>query len=230
MSVAIVFLLVIAGISGWWLSQQRLMSKPWLEVGPGEPVPAGVPIEKIALGVFLAVVAALFALFASAYVMRMEYSDWRQLPVPRLLWINTGLLALASVELQCALTAARARDLGTVRLCLMAAGVATAGFVTGQLLVWRELIDGGYVAAGNPANGFFYLLTGAHGLHILGGMVALAWTTASVFTGSRPERLTLRVELCTMYWHFLFFVWIGLFVLLAGWANGLVQICRQLLS
>jgi cytochrome c oxidase subunit 3 len=188
-----------------------------------------MPTEKVALGVFLAVVGALFALFASAYFMRMELADWRPLPVPRLLWINTALLALASVELQCA-RAAGTRDLPTVRLALVTAGVAGAGFLAGQLLAWRELVASGYVAAANPANGFFYLLTGAHGLHILGGLVALAWTAAAACTGARPDRLGLRVELCAMYWHFLLFVWIAVFVLIAGWATGLVEICRQLLT
>jgi cytochrome c oxidase subunit 3 len=230
MSVVVVFLLVIAGICGWWLSQQRLFSKPWLETGPGAPPVPGMPTEKVALGVFLAVVGALFALFASAYFMRMELADWRPLPVPRLLWINTALLALASVELQCAHAAAGKRDLPTVRLALVAAAVAGTGFLAGQLLAWRELVASGYVAAANPANGFFYLLTGAHGLHIVGGLVALAWTAAAAYTGARPERLGLRVDLCAMYWHFLLFVWIAVFVLLAGWATGLVEICRQLLT
>ena len=81
------------------------MSKPWLEVGPdpiGGPGAGGMPTEKIALGVFLAVVGALFALFASAYFMRMEFVDWRPMPVPRIVWLNTGLLVLASIALQCA--------------------------------------------------------------------------------------------------------------------------------
>ena len=66
-----------------------------------------MPAAKVGLGVFLAVVGCLFALFTSAYFMRMGLSDWRALPVPRLLWLNTGVLVLSSVALQCALVAAR---------------------------------------------------------------------------------------------------------------------------
>ncbi|TIX68735.1 MAG: cytochrome-c oxidase, partial [Mesorhizobium sp.] len=81
MSVILVFLLVIAGFAGWWLSHQRLMAKPWLEQGligdtiglEGSPLPTA----KIGLGVFLAVVGCLFALFTSAYFMRMALSDWQ---------------------------------------------------------------------------------------------------------------------------------------------------------
>jgi cytochrome c oxidase subunit 3 len=230
MSVVIVFLLVIAGIAGWWLSQQRLFSKPWLEQGAG-PVPEpGVPTEKIALGVFLAVVGALFALFSSAYFMRMELADWRTLPLPALLWVNTAVLVLSSVELQCAVSAVRQRDLPTVRLGLTAGGVAAVGFLIGQLLAWRQLVETGYVAAENPANGFFYLLTGMHGLHIVGGLIGLGRVTARAYEGAPPERLELGVELCAMYWHFLLFVWVGLLVLFTGWADGLIEICRQLLT
>jgi cytochrome c oxidase subunit III len=112
MSVVIVFVLVMIGFSSWWLVRQRVMAKPWLEVGAdpiGGPGTGDLPTLKIALGVFLAVVGALFALFASAYFMRMDYADWRAMPVPPIVWVNTGMLVLASVLLQCALIAAAGR-------------------------------------------------------------------------------------------------------------------------
>src|SRR6202051_5385457 len=71
----------IAAIAGWWLSQQRLAAKPWLEEGVivdfREESTSSVPPAKIGLGVFLAVVGSLFALFISAYSMRMNMVDWR---------------------------------------------------------------------------------------------------------------------------------------------------------
>jgi cytochrome c oxidase subunit 3 len=232
-SVILVFLLVVLGFSGWWLAQQRLASKPWLEVGPdpiGGPGPAGMPTEKIALGIFLTVVGALFALFASAYFMRMEFVDWQPMPVPRIVWLNTGMLVLASIALQCARVAVRQGDMDTVRLSLATAAVATIGFLGGQLTAWRELAASGYFLTSNPANSFFYLLTGLHGLHILGGLVALARAAPGAWGIGRPQDLRLRIELCTTYWHFLLLVWLGLLVLLTGWANDLADICRQLLT
>jgi cytochrome c oxidase subunit III len=95
-SFAILFVLVpIGAIVAWWLSQQRLMAKPWLEVGAIDEVPdtgaSSLPAAMIGLGVFLAVVSSLFALFISAYFMRMQVADWVQLPAPKLLWFNTGV-------------------------------------------------------------------------------------------------------------------------------------------
>ena len=94
MSVIILFLAVIAVIAGWWLSQQRLTAKPWLEEGPVGDFPGTdamtVPAAKIGLGVFLAVVGSLFALFISAYSMRMSMGDWRALPVPAAAVVQHG--------------------------------------------------------------------------------------------------------------------------------------------
>ncbi|MDG4884958.1 cytochrome c oxidase subunit 3 [Mesorhizobium sp. WSM4884] len=234
MSVILVFLLVIAGFAGWWLSHQRLMAKPWLEQGvAGDFVGfdrSALPTAKIGLGVFLAVVGCLFSLFTSAYFMRMGLSDWRPLPLPRLLWLNTGVLVLSSVALQCAVVAARRGQVDMVRLGLATAGLTALAFLAGQLMAWRQLTDDGYLLASNPANSFFYLITAMHGLHILGGLVGLGRTSAGAWNGARPERLSLSVELCAMYWHFLLFIWLCIFAVLAGWATTFVSICQRLLT
>jgi cytochrome c oxidase subunit III len=234
MSIVLIFLLVIVGIAGWWLSQQRLMAKPWLEQGSMAAFPGtesgSMPAVKVGLGVFLAVVGCLFALFTSAYFMRMGLSDWQAMPVPRLLWLNTAVLLLSSVALQCALIAARRRQLDTVRLGLVTGGITAIAFLVGQVMAWRELTSEGYFLSSNPANSFFYLMTAMHGLHIIGGLVALAWTTVAAWGQPRLDRLRLSVELCAMYWHFLLFIWLAIFVLLAGWAADFIDICRQLLS
>src|SRR5258708_32485291 len=100
MSAIILFLAAIAAIAGWWLSQQRLAAKPWLEEGViadwREESPSSVPPAKIGLGVFLAVVGSLFALLISAYSMRMNMVDWRARTLPHLPWFKKGVLELIS--------------------------------------------------------------------------------------------------------------------------------------
>ncbi len=234
MSAIILFMAGIAAIAGWWLSQQRLTAKPWLEEGPIGNFPGtgaiGQPAAKIGLGVFLAVVGSLFALFISAYSMRMNMVDWRALPVPRLLWFNTGVLVLSSVALQWAYMAARRNDIDGVILGLLAGGASAVTFLVGQLLAWQQLNVAGYFLASNPANSFFYLITAAHGLHLMGGLVALGRTTAKVWRGAAMAQLRLSVELCAIYWHFLLLVWLVLLGLLTGWTDSFIDICRQLLS
>jgi cytochrome c oxidase subunit 3 len=238
----ILFMAGLAVFSGWWLSRQRLMAKPWLEVDSvggvtawaGSPVPAA----KVGLGVFLAVAGCLFALLFSAYIMRIEIDTTpgavatgtvlRAMPVPRLLWVNTAMLVVSSGALQCAYVAVGRGERGAVRDALLIATASTIAFLAGQLLVWRQLVDAGYFAAGNPANAFFYVLTGIHGLHVAGGLVAVGVTTAKVLRGATPERLRLSVWMCTVYWHFLLVIWLMTFALLTGWADNFIVICRAL--
>jgi cytochrome c oxidase subunit 3 len=233
-SAIILFMAGLAAIAGWWLSRQRLTAKPWLELGVTvdlrEAGPSSPPAAKIGLGVFLAVVGSLFALFISAYSMRMTMVDWRALPIPRLLWFNTAVLVLSSVALQGAQVAARRNDLNGVIVGLCAGGASAVTFLVGQLLAWRELSIAGYFLASNPANSFFYLITAVHGLHLMGGLVALGRTTAKVWHGAPVTEVRLSVELCAIYWHFLLLVWLVLLGLLTGWTDNVIDICRQLLS
>lgn len=234
MSAVILFLAVLAVIAGWWLSQQRLTAKPWLEEGAAGDFPGGDamtwPAAKVGLGVFLAVASALFVLFISAYSMRMSVVDWRPLLVPRLLWVNTGVLVLSSVALQWSYAAARRHDTETVMIGLLAGGASAVIFLAGQLLAWQRLGAAGYFVASNPANSFFYVLTAVHGLHLTGGLVALGRTSAKVWRGAEIADMRLSVELCAIYWHFLLLVWLVLLGLLTGWTDDFVNICRQLLS
>ena len=229
MSFAILFVLVpIGAIVAWWLSQQRLMAKPWLEIGAIDEVAdtgaSSLPAAMIGLGVFVS------ALFISAYFMRMQVADWVQLPAPTLLWFNTGALILSSAALQYAHVAARRGQVEGVRDGLMLGGALALTFLAGQLLAWRQLNAAGYFLAANPGNAFFYLFTGVHGLHLLGGLVALGMTADKVWRGFEVNQVRLSVRLCAIYWHFLLALWLVLFSLLTPWVGDFAVICRGLLT
>ncbi len=214
-SVGLIFLLmaVVAG----WLLKQTLSTKPWVARTTIVEEHLGsfdVATAKVGLWVFLAVVATLFALFVSAYTTRMDYPDWRPLPEPSLLWLNTGLLVLSSIAFQWARSAAAKAQLQNLRNGLAAAGIFTFCFMAGQLVAWQQLVELGYVAESNPANGFFYLITGLHGLHLIGGLVAWGRATRKVWGGCEAADVRLSVELCTTYWHFLLIIWFVLFGLM----------------
>jgi cytochrome c oxidase subunit 3 len=215
MTVLAIYLAVIAALAGWWLSHQQLTAKPWLEQGtvgaPPETADWRPPTMRTGLGIFFAVAGSLFALSITAYFMRMNGADWTPLPKPSLLWLNTDILFASSVALYWAQRGVRRGDLYQVRLGLLAGGLTALIFVAGQALAWRQLNAAGYGLASNPANTFFYLLTGMHGLHLLGGLVALARTGAAAWRPTTTQDLRLNVDLCAMYWHFLLLVWLLLF-------------------
>jgi cytochrome c oxidase subunit III len=215
MNITLIFLAVLAAIVAWWLSQQRITAKPWLETGPiGDTGASSIPAAKIGLGLFLAIVGSLFALLLSAYSMRTQMGEWRPAPVPKLLWLNTGVLIASSCALQCAQIAARRGKMDGVRTGLFAGGVFAFVFLAGQLVAWRQLDAAGYYLTANPAAAFFYLITGVHGLHLLGGLVALGRTMDRAWRAVTAGEVRLSVELCAIYWHFLLFVWLAFFSLL----------------
>jgi cytochrome c oxidase subunit III len=234
MQISILFLALLAAIAGWWLLNQKLDAKPWMEEGIiGDFDGTGAmawPAAKIGLGVFLAVVGSLFALLVSAYFMRSGYADWRAIPVPQLLWVNTGALILGSIALQAARGSANRRNVDAVRSRLLAAGILGVVFLVGQLWAWKQLTTSGHFVAGNVADSFFYLITGLHGLHVIGGMVALGWTVDKAWRSETVDELRLNIELSAIYWHFLLVIWLILFSLITGLAEDFGTICRQLLT
>jgi cytochrome c oxidase subunit 3 len=217
MEIGLVALAIILATLLGWLLKQSFNTQPWVAEAVGETAHHGpfgdVRNSKlIALVTFLAVVTSFFALILSAYALRMELGDWVPLTEPQLLWLNTGLLVLASIAFQWTRNGAVKGDAGRLKPGLIVTGLLTAGFVAGQLVAWQQLQASGQYVTSNPSTAFFYLLTGAHGVHILGGMYVWAKATFRVFAGTAEGgRIRRSIELCTIYWHFLLLVWLVLF-------------------
>jgi cytochrome c oxidase subunit 3 len=219
-SVTILFVLVVAGLAGWWLFARHLTARPWeADQRRVDDLHDGAAVmtapSRVALWVLLAVITSFFGLFMSAYGMRMMLADWRPLAEPGLLWINTLILILASLAFQWTRGAAQEGNAPGVVSGLAASGFFTCAFLVGQLLAFRDLNAAGQFMTSNAANAFFYLLTCLHGLHLVGGLVAWGRTVARVWRGnSRIGEIRVSVELCTVYWHYLLLVWLVLFGLL----------------
>jgi cytochrome c oxidase subunit 3 len=205
--------------------------------GGGTPYSAG----QIGLWAFMAVVCSLFVLFSVAYMMRIGYGDWRPAPmVPWQLWLSTLLLGVGSVGWHMAARAAAINagaaaaptaqgeasgtpgHAATLRWCALA-WLSALGFLASQLGGWLALSAQQYLAAASPGAGFFYMLTGLHGLHVLGGMFAAAVVTAGLWRRRGDARGRAGLALCAQYWHLLLVVWLALFGLLFTVTPQLVQ-------
>ncbi len=185
--------------------------------GDGGLNPGGafaLPPLKIGVWLFLGVATILFSALTSAYLVRMGLADWRPLPEPRILWLNTLLLVLSSAALQIAWGAARRGLQRAMRQALLAGGLFAVLFGAGQLAAWQQLQALGYFVSTNPSSAFFYLITALHGLHVLGGLVAWGRTTRRAWQGLYGPRNHVGIELCTVYWHFLLIVWLAMFGLM----------------
>lgn len=207
---------------------RQLTEKPWLPSEDGLASLQGrqavaTPAVRVGLKIFLAVVGVLFFLLAITYAGRMAFEDWRPVPQPWLMWQNTLVLILASVAMQWAQAAAQRDQWENAKSGLVAGGVLTFAFIVGQLLAWKQLVSQGVFELTNPAIALFILITGLHGLHLLGGLVAWGRTTEKVWRVYDLEAASVRlsIELCTLYWHFMLAVWLVLFGLLFSGNNNL---------
>lgn len=226
MSLTVAYAALITGVVVWLVLVSKLRVKSWepQAAGVGANATSGMAPQRVGLWIFLAVVTSLFALFISAYYMRMGHGeqmapDWKPFPEPLILWINTALLILGSVAMQAAKAAVTRGEADRTRQALIAGGVLTLAFLVGQFLAWRLMITSGYFMPRNPAVAFFYLLTFVHALHLFGGLYVWGRTVMRMRAqDGEPlevrQKFQLSVELCTVYWHYLLVVWLVLFALL----------------
>ncbi|OFE13307.1 hypothetical protein PHACT_09290 [Pseudohongiella acticola] len=199
-------------------------NKPWNTVGLPEGIEArpafNMPNEKLALMIFATCASVLFSLLVVSYFIRMTVGDWVPLATPTMLWVNTAVLVLSSACFHFAVS--QARKSGHVRfgsgagLLSLAGGVLAILFVIGQYSVSEQLLAAGHGLRVNAANAFFYLLTGIHVVHLLGGLWVWAKAQLRLAKGTDADDARLSLELCAWYWHFLLVIWAGLFYLLAS--------------
>lgn len=211
---------LVSALVVWFLLVRQLTAQPWLVAGDAGPSvetgTPGFPVKKVGLYFFLAVVSSLFALFFTAYIMRMDPdhgSDWLSIPKPGILWLNTVLLFGSSAAMQWAKSSSHTLENKFLRGAIALAGILALLFLGGQLLAWQQL-DQISQQLSNPALGFFYLLTGIHALHLAGGLFVWARAFIRIMAGVNTPSIKLSIELCTVYWHYLLLVWLVLFGLL----------------
>ena len=219
MTITLIFLACIMATVIFWLLRQTFNVQPWVSDEVADEV-TGMSLDSkpqaIALTTFMAVATSLFALFASAYSLRMEMPDWRPLNEPMILWINSSFLVFASIAYQWSRTKVASTDIGSKELVvgLGVAGAFSILFIFGQLSAWQELNSKGLYVSSNPAVAFFYVFTAMHGIHLLGGLYVWARSLAKIYQNQDLRIVRTSVELCTIYWHFMLLVWLLLFGLM----------------
>jgi cytochrome c oxidase subunit 3 len=175
-------------------------------------------VNQLGLWMFLATVAMLFAAFTSAYLVRQGGDDWRRVELPSILWLSTMVLIASSAAVEAADPCAR-RGWWTAASAAMGAAVALgAVFVIAQAIAWRSLTAAGVYLAATPHSSFFYMMTGAHAVHVVAALVVLQWGAIRTWdgTGRRdPHRWRATMSRCRTFWHFLLGVWLYLFAILS---------------
>lgn len=174
---------------------------------------------RIAVWVVLAGVVMMFAALSSAYIILSSGSEAKPVSMPRLFYVSTGIILLSSLSIE---TAKRSLKLGGAaehRRWLAVTLVLGFSFIGAQVLGWKELAQQGVFFSSHPHSSFFFLFTGLHGIHLLGGMVALMYLVATLRSSrkSGEERKLTLTQVIGRYWHTMGGIWIWLFLLLLVW-------------
>ena len=182
--------------------------------------PSGEP-TRTGIWVGLAAIAMSFAALTSALYVRegSGYSDWTHISLPPILWFNTLALVLSSVTLERARhrVAAFMRGQESSRsvpmLWLYATMLLGLVFVVGQYFAWLRLRSEGLYLPTNPNSSCFYVLTGVHGVHVLGGLGGLSRVMLKFRSATSPLRRS-TMDATSYYWHFMGVLWVYLLFIL----------------
>jgi cytochrome c oxidase subunit III len=193
---------------------------------------------RLGIGVALTGILMIFVSYSSAYVVRQGLPtldprtgnlvrDWLPLQLPNFLLVNTLILLISTLTMELARrqavragmaagTQSRPGSLSEADRMPWLALTAILGlsFLAGQWLVWRELAARGFYVATSPSSSFFYLLTGMHGVHLLGGIVALLAAGAVALWRKSAASTAVVVDGASWYWHFMTVLWVYILCLL----------------
>jgi cytochrome c oxidase subunit 3 len=167
-----------------------------------------------AIAIGLVSILMFFMALASAFIVLRAGSDmWVVVHLPRILWVNTCILLASSFTLESARRRLSLGDPAGFRKLWLITTILGFLFVAGQLFAWRQLVAQGVYIASNQASSFFYIFTGAHAVHLLGGVAALLFVSARKFEKTNIS-LSAAAEITSYYWHFMDGLWIFLLALL----------------
>jgi cytochrome c oxidase subunit III len=178
---------------------------------PNRRVSPGRYYTGIAIGIIS--VLMFFMALASAFLVRKGGPDWVPVNIPWLLWVNTLVLVASSGTLEAARKRLGQADVGGFQRLWFATTILGVIFLAGQVAAWRILVRQGVYLASNPASSFFYIFTGAHAVHLLGGIGGLIYVARRNFEKAKVTR-AVAAEVTSYYWHFMDGLWLFLLALM----------------
>ncbi|HEY9045449.1 MAG TPA: cytochrome c oxidase subunit 3 [Ohtaekwangia sp.] len=177
--------------------------------------PLAMNPKKFGLWLFMATVIMLFGAWTSAYIVKRGDMGWSEIVVPNLFWVNTGIILVSSATMIWAVRAARKDNQERLKVALSITTILGIAFVIGQFMAYGQMVEMKEHFTGGPvSHSFVYVLSGAHAVHLVSGVVFLIIVLVSAFRLKVGSKNMTQIEMCATYWHFLDLLWLYLFVFL----------------
>jgi cytochrome c oxidase subunit 3 len=175
---------------------------------------------KFMMGVAIFGIVLLFLSISFLYLLRKSGTDWNNFKLPGIFWVSTFIILASSGTLYAAIKAFKKDNFHTYKwLTGITLSLGTTFIIT-QFIGWKQLFDTGIAMRNSVSGAFLYTLSGLHIVHILAGIISLSITFSSalkrvtyvdafVYSVNPPTQL--RLQLVSIYWHFIDVLWIYLF-------------------
>ena len=180
----------------------------------------GIDSRKIAIWLFLGSEVMFFSALIGAYLLTRanaaKPAEVFDIETIQLITFNTFLLIVSSLTMVLSLGFIRRGSQVGMRIALLATILLGTTFVTIQAFEYRNLFNKGLTMNGDPFifGSTFYLLTGFHGMHVIGGVVWNFFVWLKAMRGGFTQDNNTGIELAGLYWHFVDLVWIVLFTII----------------
>ena len=171
--------------------------------------------HKFTLWVAIGSILMMFAGLTSAYIVKRSQASWLMIEIPMMFWYSTATILASSLTVQLALKALKKREMINYRRLLVVTAVLGVLFIVLQVAGFRQFAaqDIRLVGAGSNASYSFLLaISGLHGIHVLGGVVALVVIAIRALNSSTKSYSSVPLEIAATYWHFVDALWIYLFI------------------
>jgi cytochrome c oxidase subunit III len=169
---------------------------------------------KFMIWLFIVTIIMLFASQTSAYLVRRAEGNWKEFEIPTIFYVSTGVLLISSVFMHLAYKAAKKDNFASLKLFISLCFGFGVVFLVLQAIGWTQLQELGIYVKGNPAESFYYMLTGLHFFHLITGLGVLAYSFWAVLKMKVHSKNMIQMEVAATYWHFLDLLWVYLLLFL----------------
>lgn len=186
----------------WGRAMEKVMSERNQKMHP----------HKFTLWIAIGSISMMFAGFTSAYIVKSNQAGWQSVQLPKIFFLSTVLIIASSFIMYVAQKAMAQKQMQKYRLMLAVTTVLGFTFLITQYLGFSELWAQKITFKESVAGSFFYIIAGVHGLHVIGGVVALVVLLLRAYNTKTKYYSNAPVETVAIYWHFADLLWVYLFV------------------
>ncbi|MEO7524222.1 MAG: cytochrome c oxidase subunit 3 [Ferruginibacter sp.] len=170
--------------------------------------------HKFTLWVGIGSILMMFAGLTSAYIVKRNQVNWVTFDLPAAFWYSTAVIILSSATLYMASRAFKERAMSRYRSLMTGTLILGVLFIVLQIIGFNQLWHVGVTLTGNVSYSFLYIIVGLHGLHVVGGIIALIVMSLKAFSIKTRNYSIVPVDLISTYWHFVGILWIYLLIFL----------------